>query len=124
VERQRDFPQANARARRLRRQLTPAEKRLWSHLQKIEGRHFRKQSPIGPYTFDFVEMGAQLIIEVDGGIHAIASVAARDTAKQAWAVAQGFTVLRIPNAYVFGTGEPAVEMVMKALREADQQRAR
>ncbi len=33
------------------------------------------------------------------------------------AVGQGFTVLRIPNQYVFGTGEPAIAMVMEAARD-------
>ena len=98
--------------------MTPAERRLWSHLKKIDGRHFRNQSPLGPHVFDFIEMGARLIIEVDGGVHDLPEVRARDEAKEAWALDQGFRVLRIPNAYVFGTGEPAMLLVMAALREA------
>lgn len=97
--------------------MTPAEKRLWARLQNVEGWHFRKQSPVGPYVFDFVEMSARLIIEVDGGVHDFEPVKVRDEAKETWAVANGFRVLRIPNAYVFGTGEPAMELVMGALRE-------
>ena len=127
VGRQRDFTTANARAKRLRREMTPAEKRLWALLRKIDGRHFRKQAAIGPYVFDFAEMGARLIVEVDGGIHHMPAVEARDQIKESWAVGQGFRVLRIPNAYVFGTGEPAMRLVMQALREADdysQERAR
>ena len=87
-------------------------------LQKIEGRHFRNQSPIGPHVFDFAELSARLLIEVDGGIHDLAEVKQRDEAKVAWALANGFRVLRIPNAYVFGTGDPAMQMVMVALRES------
>ncbi len=98
--------------------MTPAEKRLWAMLQKVEGRHFRKQAAVGPYVFDFVEMSSRLIIEVDGGIHEMAAVRVRDEAKEAWTGGQGFRVLRIPNAYVFGTGEPAMQMVMQALRES------
>lgn len=118
AERQRDFPKANTRAKRLRRKLTPAERRLWSMLQKIEGRHFRNQAPIGPHVFDFAELGARLLIEVDGGIHDLAYVKHRDEAKEAWAISEGFRVLRIPNAYVFGTGDPAMQLVMAALRES------
>ena len=116
VGRQRDFPKANARAKKLRRVMTPAEKRLWTHLQKIDGRHFRSQSPLGPHVFDFIEMSARLIIEVDGGVHELADVRARDQVKEAWAFSQGFRVLRIPNAYVFGTAEPAMALIMEALR--------
>ncbi len=117
AQRQRDFPKTNTRAKRLRRKLTPAEKRLWSLLKTIEGRHFRNQPPIGPHVFDFAELGAKLLIELDGGIHDLPEVKQRDEAKEAWATAQGFRVLRIPNAYVFGTGDPAMALVMAALRE-------
>src|SRR5690606_13236165 len=115
--RQRDFPKANARAKRLRRDLTPAEERFRKLLRrKIEGCHFRCQAPIGPYVFDFAEMRHRLLVELDGGIHDLPQVDARDRVKDAWAIAQGFRVLRIPNVYVFGTGEPALAMVMQALR--------
>src|SRR5690606_24658508 len=67
--RQRDFKKANQRAQRLRLKPTPAERRLWSMLRKIDGRHFRRQTPLGVYVFDFAEMSARLLIEVDGGIH-------------------------------------------------------
>jgi len=120
--RQRNFPNANARAKRLRKQMTPAEKRLWTKLQAVEGWHFRKQAAVGPHVFDFAEMSARLFVEVDGGIHDFEPVKIRDAAKEAWAVEQGFRVLRIPNAYVFGTGEPAMELVMGALREVAKDR--
>jgi very-short-patch-repair endonuclease len=116
VGRQRDFTKANTRAKRLRKKMTPAEQRLWSKLAELEGWHFRKQAAVGPHVFEFAEMSARLLIEVDGGIHDYAPVKLRDDAKETWAVGQGFTVLRIPNAYVFGTGEPAMQMVMAALR--------
>lgn len=118
AKRQRDYPKANTRAKRLRRKMTPAEEQLWSMLKKIDGRHFRNQTPIGPHVFDFAELGARLLIEVDGGIHDLAEVKHRDEAKEAWAMSQGFRVLRIPNAYVFGTGDPAMQLVMAALRES------
>ena len=116
--RQRDFTKANARAKRLRQVMTPAEKRLWRLLQDVDGWHFRKQPPIGPHVFDFAEMGAKLIVEVDGGIHDLAEVRARDLAKEAWARAEGFRVLRIPNAFVFGTGDAAIALVVQALRQS------
>jgi very-short-patch-repair endonuclease len=115
-DRQRNFPKANARAKRLRRALTPAEKRMWRLLRRIEGCHFRQQAPIGPQTFDFADTGKKLLIELDGGIHALPGVQARDRAKEAWAESQGFRVVRIPNEHVFGTGESAIATVMLALQ--------
>ena len=116
TDRQRNYPAANARAQRLRREATPAEKRFWKVLRKIEGCHFRKQKSVGPYVFDFAELGRRLLIELDGGIHDLPDVQERDSIKDAWARSQGFHILRIPNTYVFGTGEPAMAMVMAALR--------
>src|SRR5579862_7401196 len=37
------------RARRLRRNMTLPERRLWEALRKLE-RNFRRQTPIGPYV--------------------------------------------------------------------------
>jgi very-short-patch-repair endonuclease len=115
-DRQRHFPNANARAKRLRRELTPAEVRLWNLLRELEGFHFCKQAPIGPFVFDFADKGRKLLIELDGGIHDLPDVMERDRIKDAWARGQSFVVLRIPNSYVFGTGEPAIAMVMDAAR--------
>jgi very-short-patch-repair endonuclease len=116
ADRQRYFPETQRRAQRLRRQPTLAEKRLWKLLRKIDGFHFRRQASVGPFVFDFAEMTQKLLIEVDGGIHELPAVEARDTAKQAWAESRGFRVIRIPNVHVFGTGEPALAAVMYALR--------
>ena len=64
-------------ARRLRREMTPAEKALWFELRRlaVEGSHFRKQSPLGPFIVDFVCHGAALAIELDGGAHDAPDVA-------------------------------------------------
>jgi very-short-patch-repair endonuclease len=115
--RQRDFPEARRRAKRLRREMTPAEIRFWDLLRTIDGFHWRRQHPLGPHVFDFAELGEKLLIEIDGGVHDLPEVAERDAAKEAWAVSQGYRVLRIPNVHVFGTGEPALAAVMYALRD-------
>jgi very-short-patch-repair endonuclease len=61
-----------SRARRLRRQATNAELKLWNRLRarSIDGCKFVRQEPIGPYTVDFVCRERKLVIEVDGGQHA------------------------------------------------------
>jgi very-short-patch-repair endonuclease len=58
-------------ARRLRKNMTPTEKILWSYLGKkqLNGMRFRKQHPIGDYIADFYCHELKLIIEVDGPIH-------------------------------------------------------
>ncbi|MFH1489794.1 MAG: DUF559 domain-containing protein [Pseudomonadota bacterium] len=61
------------RARELRRRSTEAEKMIWHRIRskQLEGYKFRRQQPIGPYIVDFVCFEKKLIIELDGGQHAI-----------------------------------------------------
>ena len=54
----------------LRKELTVAEKKLWSHLNKNQlGVRFKAQHPIDIFIVDFYCHKFKLIIEVDGGIH-------------------------------------------------------
>lgn len=61
-------------ARKLRREQTPAEAKLWSLLRnrQLEGLKFRRQHPIGRYVADFCCEELSLVIELDGGQHAVA----------------------------------------------------
>ena len=58
-------------ARRLRRNMTNAEKTLWEKLRRknILGVRFRRQHPIEFYIADFYCHEAKLVIEVDGLYH-------------------------------------------------------
>ena len=53
-------------ARRLRRKLTPSERKLWQSLRsnKITGFKFRRQHPVNYYIADFYCHQAKLVIEV------------------------------------------------------------
>jgi very-short-patch-repair endonuclease len=58
-----------AAAKKLRANTTPHERTLWRALKElpVEGTHFRRQAPIGPYVVDFFCPAKHLIIELDGG---------------------------------------------------------
>ena len=63
-------------ARRLRRTMTDAEARLWSRLRNRQlGVKFRRQTPIDRYIVDFGCEEARLVVEVDGGQHAMGATA-------------------------------------------------
>ena len=63
-------PEALARARELRRNQTPMEKRLWPLLRRDwQGYHWRRQEPIAGYFADFLSYELMLIIELDGSSH-------------------------------------------------------
>ena len=61
------------RARRLRKTPTRAEDFFWSLVRDrdVDGLRFRRQVPIGFYVVDFACLSARLIIEADGGVHAL-----------------------------------------------------
>jgi very-short-patch-repair endonuclease len=55
----------------MRREMTPAENRLWQHLRKnqVDGFHFRRQVVIEGFIVDFYCPSKLLVVEVDGDIH-------------------------------------------------------
>ncbi len=54
----------------LRKQLTPAERKLWTCLQRSQlGYKFRRQHGIGRYIADFYCPEKRLVIELDGSQH-------------------------------------------------------
>jgi very-short-patch-repair endonuclease len=84
------------RARKLRRNETDAEHKLWTALRdrRLEGTKFVRQYPIGRYVADFVCRDRMLVVEVDGGQH---SESGADAARTAFMNARGYSVLRFWN---------------------------
>jgi len=112
-------PLANKNARRLRREMTDAERQLWTRLRgkQLEGYRFRKQVPLGRFVADFACMEPQLIVEVDGGQHVDRTD--HDDARTAWLETQGFRVLRFWNNEVSDNMEGVLQLIAMALREID-----
>jgi very-short-patch-repair endonuclease len=79
--------------------VTDVEKRLWLHLQggRIEGVSFRRQHPVGEYIADFCAPSLKLIVELDGGHHAMHEAKAKDSIRTLYLQALGFQVLRFWN---------------------------
>jgi very-short-patch-repair endonuclease len=107
---------ANEFARKLRREMTDAERRLWSKLRyrQIDGFRFRRQHPIGPYVADFVCLEAKLIVEIDGGQHGEAATA--DTERTRWLNSRGYEVLRFWNNEVNENVAGVLERLRERLR--------
>ena len=103
----------NQYARDLRKNLTDAERRLWSRLRlrQIGGQKFRRQHPIGPYIVDFVCLEHRLIVEVDGSQHLDGADAERD----AWLVSQGCKVLRFWDNQVLTETVAVAEAIAQAV---------
>jgi hypothetical protein len=57
-----------------------AEQVLWKELRKYSlGWRFRRQFPIPPYIVDFACVAARLVVEADGGQHALPVITTRAT---------------------------------------------
>jgi len=65
---------------------------------------FRRQHPIGQYIVDFVCLERKLIIELDGGQHALPDEILKDRQRDAWLEKEGYTVVRFwDNEVVMNT---------------------
>ena len=85
------------RAKKLRREMTPAEKILWKHLRtnKLNGLHFRRQQIVYGYFADFYCHQHALIVEADGGIHELQKE--YDAEREEYLIARGFQIIRFTN---------------------------
>jgi very-short-patch-repair endonuclease len=106
---------ASETARRLRAEMTEAERKLWSLLRRkqLQGFRFRRQVPLGRYVADFACMSAHLVIELDGGQHALRTE--HDQRRTAWLESVGYRVLRFWNGEVFTSAEGVLETIRLAL---------
>jgi very-short-patch-repair endonuclease len=101
-------------ARRLRRNSTIAESKLWRKLRvrELSGFKFVRQEPIGRYVADFVCREYRLIIEVDGGQHVDSK---RDMVRDAWLREHRYRVLRFWNNDVIENLDGVLETILAAL---------
>ena len=108
---------ANERARRLRRNRTEAERRLWRHLRELKSISFkfRQQVPIDHFIVDFACLSKRLIVEVDGGTHSTDDELHRDAKRERYLQAQGFRIVRFSNFDVRHNLERVMDTVVAAL---------
>ena len=110
---------ANDNARRLRRDSTEAERRLWSLLrdQRLAGYRFRRrQHPVSGFILDFACTKYPLAIEADGSQHA---KKLSDASRAAALRKQGWRILRFWNNDVLANTEGVVETVLRVLKESE-----
>lgn len=99
------------KARELRNQPTPAEKKFWNGLRKMpfyESLTFNRQKPIGSYIVDFYCHRQKLVIEIDGDSHGRTDAQKKDIERTRFLNSQGLTVFRFSNSEV----EKNLEAVM------------
>jgi len=102
-------------ARRLRRDMTEAEKAMWRLLRsrQLAGFKFRRQQPIKRYVVDFVCFSHKLVVEIDGGQHGQSTLA--EERRSAFLVAEGFRILRFWNNEVLENREGVCARILAVL---------
>jgi len=89
-------------ARRMRRNLTSAEKLLWWKLRRrSQGWKFLRQPPVGPFVPDFACLEVRLVIEVDGETHSTEEEIAYDKSRTRYLEQRGWRVVRFWNSEIF-----------------------
>ncbi len=103
-------------ARRLRANMTDAERKLWHSLRQRQllGCRFRRQVVIGGFIVDFVCLESRLVIEVDGGQHC---GSAADVNRDEVLTRNGFRVMRFWNNEVIDNLIGVLEVIARALRQ-------
>lgn len=106
-------------ARKLRKNPTDAERKLWGILRcrQLAGCRFRRQVCFEKYILDFVCFQPKIVIEVDGGQHAEELNTLYDHQRTALLESRGYLVLRFWNHHVLmNSDEVAEEIVNHCLR--------
>lgn len=108
-----------ANAKRMRSQMTEAEKTLWHELRahRLMGLGFRRQYPIRQFIVDFACPEHRLVIELDGSQHGWAGVAAADAARSADLQADGWTVVRFWNDDVLADVDGVCRHIVATINE-------
>ena len=86
-----------SRARSMRKDMTPWERKLWYRFLRYYDVRFLRQRPIGPFIADFYCASADLVVELDGGGHYEAEQARKDAQRTAYLEGLGLKVLRFSN---------------------------
>jgi very-short-patch-repair endonuclease len=106
-------------AKRLRSAMSLPEVLLWRQIRlRPRGFKFRRQHPVGPYVADFNCDTARTVVEIDGIVHNMGSLPARDTVRDRWMNASGLVVIRISASDVLKDCTAVAESIAAACEAA------
>jgi very-short-patch-repair endonuclease len=113
----RTTPKGYENARKLRKVLTPAEKKLWAYIsnRKLKGIKFRKQHALGNYVPDFCAIKERLIIELDGSQHL--EQVEYDNERTKYFESLGYRVIRFWNNQIMNDMNSVILVITYALEE-------
>ena len=101
---------------KLRKELTPAERKLWAYIRNDKlGVSFRRQHAIGNYITDFCSPKAKLIIELDGSQHI--KQKEYDDERTKYLESQGYKVLRFWNNQIENEIKGVVRVILHEIEK-------
>ena len=105
-------------ARRLRKEMTDSEKKLWSRLRRkqIMDVQFYRQKPLGPYIVDFYAPKAKIVVEVDGSQHMEEGAGQKDAQRGKCLNNQNLSILRFNNLQVLQELDSVVEVIYQEVK--------
>ncbi len=108
-----------SRARRLRREMPDAQRRLWRLLRdrRFAGYKFRREHPMGRYFLDFYCAEATMNVELDGGQHGLPEQQTQDAVKERYLRSRGVCTIRFWNWQVCREPEMVMENLWRLLQE-------
>ena len=104
-------------SRKLRKDLTPTERALWSKIRKKQLNNFQfyRQKTIGDYIVDFFCPKSKLIIEIDGGQHHESEQIAKDELRTKYLKSKGFRVLRFTNIEILQNLDSVINKILEEI---------
>lgn len=109
-----------ARAKALRKSMTPQEKKLWYQFLCKYPVRFQRQKAIDHFIADFFCASAKLIIEADGGGHFTEEQKRYDEKRSEVFQSLGLHVLRFTNIDIDSNFEGVCYLIDKTVKERTQ----
>lgn len=102
--------------------MTDAERAIWQSVRnrQLGGFKFRRQKPIGPFIVDFVCVEKKIVIEIDGGQHALNTK--HDFKRSEFLRNKGYKILRFWNSDVLKEKNAVLEEILLHLEESPSPR--
>lgn len=108
-------PDLTARAKELRQNMTPAERKLWHRYLKNFRFRVLRQRPIDHFIVDFYCPSLKLVIEVDGESHYSDEGKAYDQERTQLLEGYGIKVIRFTNRQILDCFENVCEEIERMI---------
>ena len=104
------------KAKTLRKNMTPWERKLWYEYLRSYPIRFQRQKAIGNYIVDFYCAKARLVIELDGGGHYEQQQMKHDAFRTKELEAMNLKVIRICNLDIYQNFDGVCEYIDRAVK--------